>query len=68
LSRDTSAAVREHKRSVRIIRAIHDRTFEAVNLAYLAEAELAAGNVRAALTASRRAASIHREFKLASPP
>ena len=54
------------RRAVRMLRALKNDVFELVLLAYLADVELAAGNPRGALTATRRATRLHRAMGFAT--
>ena len=59
-------ALAKIRRGVRMLRALSNDVFELVILAYLADVELAAGNPRAALTATRRATGLHRAMGFAT--
>ena len=63
---DAAAAEREIAIAVEGMRKMPGTMFEAIVLPYLAQARLALGDIRGALEASRRGASLHRSKKLVS--
>jgi GAF domain-containing protein/CheY-like chemotaxis protein/tetratricopeptide (TPR) repeat protein len=62
---DQSSALRHFKRALKVLRNADQAAFEMNTLANLGRAQLAAGNVRAALASTRRATKMHRAHDLA---